>query len=49
MQLVFDGCRLPAKAATNQQRRQRRADAKERAQRLLAEASLPHTSTLLPA
>ncbi|KAI3429575.1 hypothetical protein D9Q98_005662 [Chlorella vulgaris] len=35
--LVFDGCRLPAKAATNQQRRDRRAAAKERLRGLLQE------------
>jgi exonuclease-1 len=35
--LVFDGCRLPAKAATNQQRRERRQEAKEKARRLLQE------------
>ena len=37
MQLVFDGGRLPAKAGTNQQRRARRQEAKERALRLLEE------------
>lgn len=37
MQLVFDGQRLPAKAVTNQQRRQRREAALEKAQRLLKE------------
>lgn len=36
-QLVFDGCRLPAKADTNTQRRQRRSDARERALSLLRE------------
>ncbi len=37
--LVFDGRRLPAKADTNAGRRQRRQDARERAQRLMQEAS----------
>jgi 5'-3' exonuclease len=35
--LVFDGCRLPAKAGTNQQRRARRTEARERAQKMLQE------------
>lgn len=35
--LVFDGCRLPAKAATNAARRRRREEARERAARLRAE------------
>ncbi|KAL4443831.1 hypothetical protein ABPG75_011568 [Micractinium tetrahymenae] len=35
--LVFDGCRLPAKSATNAQRRQRREEARERALKLLRE------------
>ena len=39
--LVFDGCRLPAKAATNQQRRARRADARDRAQKMLQEVRQP--------
>lgn len=37
LQLVFDGCRLPAKAGTNAARRQRRGEARRKAQALLAE------------
>lgn len=39
--LVFDGCRLPAKAATNQQRRARRTEARDRAQNMLQEVCQP--------
>lgn len=35
--LVFDGRRLPAKAATNAGRRQRRQEARQRAERLMQE------------
>ncbi|KAL4449460.1 hypothetical protein ABPG77_007104 [Micractinium sp. CCAP 211/92] len=35
--LVFDGCRLPAKAGTNAQRRQRREEARARGMELLQE------------
>lgn len=38
-QLVFDGCRLPAKAGTNAQRRQRREEARARGMELLQEVS----------
>ena len=39
--LVFDGCRLPAKAATNGQRRQRRREGREKALALVAQVREP--------